>query len=99
MVEKKTQTDNRFYAGMWYCSSVPLNICVPGQGAAYANVMAVLLDAELLTQSEEYKLFIGMLYTRTTVLWLQISHTKRWREGHLLLLVLLNPITSSNLPF
>lgn len=35
----------------------PAEHLCPRAGAAYANVVALLLNAELLTQSEEYKLF------------------------------------------
>lgn len=66
-------------------------------GAAYANVVPPLLNAKLLTQSKEYKLF-WKLCTLTTLFWMQTCHRKRLKEGHLLLLVLLNAITSPDLP-
>lgn len=74
----------------------PAEQLCPRAGPAYANAVALLLNAEVLTQREEYKLSWKLC---ATLFWMQICHSKRLKEGHLLLLVLVSAITSSNLPF
>lgn len=82
----------RLFLQAFLCPSE--HLC-PSAEAACANAVALLLNAEVLTQREECKPFWKPC---TTLFWMQICHSKRLKEGHLLLLVLVNAIASSNLP-
>lgn len=75
----------------------PAEHLCPRAGAAYANVVALLLNAELLTQSERVQTFLKAVYTYHSLLDADMSHAEV-KEGSSPSACLPNAITSSNLP-